>query len=230
VPVIGEFLSAATTAVEKEGGTIDKFIGDSVMAFWGAPRDQEDHAFHACKAALEIQRTLGLLDRRDGSGQAIGVRIGINTGKAIVGNIGTRSRLNYTVLGDTVNLASRLEAANKVYRTSIILGEETASCVANRAVVRELDRVAVYGREEGTRIFELISLGQEAKPAWIKLYEAALSLYRRGECAEARTLFAQVVSERGEDWPSEVLLARCEEFERDPPPKTWSGVTRMQSK
>lgn len=230
IPVIGAFLDAATTAVEEEKGTIDKFSGDSVMAFWGAPRDQDDHAFFACKAALEIARKLHLLQRSDGSGQAIGVRIGINTGVAIVGNIGTQSRLNYTVLGDTVNLASRLEAANKLYGTTVILGEEAARRVANRAILRELDRIAVLGRDQGTTIFELIALDGGAKPAWIESYEAALALYRKREWADASALFRRVVRERGEDRPSEQLSARCDSFRRNPPPAGWDGVTRMQSK
>lgn len=230
IPVIEAFLDAATTAVEDQKGTIDKFVGDSVMAFWGAPRDQDDHAFHACKAALEIEHKLSLLQSSGSPGQAIGVRIGINTGVAVVGNIGTQSRLNYTVLGDAVNLASRLEAANKLYRTNIIVGEETACRVENRVIMRELDRIVVFGRDQATAIFELIALGQGNKPAWIEIYETALFHYRRREWAYAHTLFRRVVSERGEDWPSEVLSARCDMFEKIPPPSAWDGVTTLQSK
>jgi adenylate cyclase len=124
-PLLSSYLDTVSREVSSHGGTIDKFIGDAVMAFWGAPVANPDHAVDACRAALACQRALGSLKLTDDHGQLVRVRIGINSGDMLVGNIGSEFRLNYTVIGDAVNVASRLEGANKEYGTDIIVGEET---------------------------------------------------------------------------------------------------------
>src|SRR3989442_10125853 len=141
--------------VSAHGGTIDKFIGDAVMAFWGAPAANADHAVDACRAALACQEALRQSKLADDGGRPLKVRIGINSGAVLVGNIGSEFRLNYTVIGDAVNVASRLEGVNKQYGTQIIIGEETRRLAGDRIRVRELDRLAVYGRAAGLQIYEL---------------------------------------------------------------------------
>lgn len=142
VPVLAEYLEAVSTAVLNHCGTIDKFLGDGVMAFWGAPVPSEGHAADACAAALECQTLLSLqraAAERCG-GTALRMRIGINTGRMLVGNIGSSERLNYTVIGDPVNIASRLEPLGKIYCVEIVIGEETRIAAGDAIIVRRLDR------------------------------------------------------------------------------------------
>ena len=162
--------------VSAHDGTIDKFIGDAVMAFWGAPATNADHAIDACRAALACQLALRATGQADDSGDPLKVRIGINSGEMLVGNIGSEFRLNYTVIGDAVNIASRLEAANKEYGTDIIIGEQTRSLAGDRIQARELDRLMVYGRIGGLAIYELLAVVEPGSkpPSWVALYDSAL--------------------------------------------------------
>src|SRR5260221_10283830 len=173
---------------------IDKFIGDAVMAFWGAPAANADHAVDACRAALACQRALQASGLTDDSGRPLKVRIGINSGDMIVGNIGSEFRLNYTVIGDAVNVASRLEGANKEYGTDIIIGEETRDLAGERIQVRELDRLMVYGRAGGTAIYELLGMAEHGAllPAWVGLYQSGLAAYRARHFADAVNFFHKV--------------------------------------
>ena len=147
--------------IQGQGGTIDKFIGDAVMAFWGAPAANPDHAVDCCRAALECQRAMDEAGLVDDKGEPVRIRIGINSGDMLVGNIGSEVRLNYTVIGDAVNIASRLEGTNKAYGSTIIIGPETRRLAGDRIVVRELDRLAVYGRAGGLQIYELLAMADE---------------------------------------------------------------------
>jgi adenylate cyclase len=175
IPFLGEFLSEMSDEIREGGGTIDKYIGDAIMAFWGAPAPNGDHALSACRTALACQRRLETL--RNGSladGLVFRARIGINTGNVLVGNVGSRDRLNYTAIGDPVNVAARLEPLNKRYGTEILIGEDTYLKAKDHIVARRLDRVAVYGKSEGVDIFELLALASEATPEllnWVNTYE-----------------------------------------------------------
>ena len=163
VHVLGEYLEAVSTAVLNRRGTIDKFIGDGVMAFWGAPAPNERHAADACAAALECQHLLALqrAEAERSGGTPLRMRVGINTGRMLVGNIGSSERLSYTVIGDPVNVASRLEALGKIYGVDVIIGEDTRTAAGDAVIVRRLDRVAVYGRIGGLAIYELLGMAED---------------------------------------------------------------------
>jgi adenylate cyclase len=236
VPLLTEYLEAVSTAVLDHRGTIDKFIGDGVMAFWGAPVPNERHAIDACTAALECQHLLALqrsaAERREGT--PLRMRVGINTGRMLVGNIGSNERLSYTVIGDPVNVASRLEPLGKLYGADIVIGEDTRMAAGDAIIVRRLDRVAVYGRVGGLAIYELLGMAEGADPEtpeWVQTYEAGLAAYEGRRWSEAVRLFeATAVSRGGVDRPSEVLLERCRACLADPPPDDWMPVSVLEAK
>src|SRR5829696_3355320 len=219
VPVLSSYLDLASAAIAAENGTIDKFIGDAVMAFWGAPRPDPEQALHACRAALAIASSVDRIALPPGLGHELRVRIGIESGPAVVGNIGSSTRLNYTALGDTVNLASRLEGVNKIYGTTIIIGHATRAAAGDHIAVRELDTVAVYGRSEGVRIYELIGLqtGSDVVPGWVAAYEEALSLYRAGRFEVALEKLDVVEGLHPDDGPTQRLATRCRALLAEPP-------------
>ena len=232
IPLLSSYLDTMSREVNNHGGTIDKFIGDAVMAFWGAPAVNAHHAVDACRAALACQRSLRASGLVDDGGRPLKVRIGINSGNMLVGNIGSEFRLNYTVIGDAVNVASRLEGANKEYGTEIIIGEETRRLAGDRVQVRELDRLMVYGRSIGLAIYELLDVvgGGTELPPWVALYERGLAAYRAQDFAGAMELFRQVLAERPADQPARLLLARCSEFLAAPPGKDWEATNAMKVK
>lgn len=226
VPIVGQFLELASQAVEAEGGTVDKYIGDAIMAFWGAPSLDPDQGLHACRAALAIQA--GMAEAR-ARGEPLGelrVRIGLATGPAIVGNVGSTRRLNYTALGDTVNLASRLEGVNKVYGTAILLADATRAAAGAAVRTREIDTVAVYGRSGGVRLFELTGVGSDPPVSGHDAYAQALALYRAGSFAAATESLAATDPD---DAPARWLAARCRALATDPPP-SWEPVTHLDMK
>src|SRR3954454_20962281 len=162
IPLLSCYFDSVSMQIQHQGGTIDKFIGDAVMAFWGAPAPNPDHAVDCCRTALACRRAVAAAGLTDDHGQPIRIRIGVNSGEMLVGNIGSEVRLNYTVIGDAVNIASRLESTNKVYGSTIIIGPETRRLAGKSIVVRELDRLAVYGRAGGLQIYELLAMADEA--------------------------------------------------------------------
>jgi adenylate cyclase len=232
IPLLSRYLDTVSREVSDHGGTIDKFIGDAVMAFWGAPAANPDHAVDACRAALACHRALRQSGFVDDHGRPIKVRIGINSGDMLVGNIGSEFRLNYTVIGDAVNVASRLEGANKEYGTEVIIGEETRRLAGDRIHVRELDRLVVYGRAGGLAIYELLGIAENGAdaPRWAALYESALAAYRAQDFARAMSLFQQVLAAKGSDHPAEIMLERCRGFLRSPPGKDWEATNAMKVK
>jgi adenylate cyclase len=161
IPLLSRYFDLISAEVQAHGGTIDKFIGDAVMAFWGAPASNPHHAIDCCRAALSCQRAMRHGGLVDDLGQTIRIRIGINSGEMLVGNIGSEVRLNYTVIGDAVNIASRLEGANKIYGSEIIIGPETRQLAGEAISVRELDEITVKGRTAGLKIYELLGMSGE---------------------------------------------------------------------
>jgi adenylate cyclase len=232
IPLLSRYLDTVSREVTGHSGTIDKFIGDAVMAFWGAPTANPNHAVDACRAALACQSALLQSGLVDDHGRPVKVRIGINSGDMLVGNIGSEFRLNYTVIGDAVNVASRLEGANKEYGTEIIIGEETRRLAGDRIHVRELDRLVVYGRAGGLAIYELLGVAADGTepPCWAVLYKSAVTAYRAQDFARATSLFHQVLAANGSDRPSQIMLERCREFLQSPPGEDWEAANAMKRK
>jgi adenylate cyclase len=232
IPLLSSYLDTMSREVNSHGGTIDKFIGDAVMAFWGAPAANADHAVDACRAALACQRALRASGLTDDSGRPLRVRVGVNSGDMLVGNIGSEFRLNYTVIGDAVNVASRLEGANKEYDTEIIIGEETRRLAGDRVHVRELDRLMVYGRTGGIAIYELLDLAEHGArpPDWVAVYDLGLAAYRRRDFAAAATFFQRVLDARAADQPARMMLERCSQYLKSPPEEDWEATNAMKAK
>jgi adenylate cyclase len=231
IEVISGYLDVVSGTVEANGGTVDKYIGDAVMAFWGAPRLDADQARNACRAALaaiDAVRDSGITDDR---GEPLQVRIGLHSGVAVVGNIGSSRRLNYTAIGDTVNLASRLEGVNKVFGTSILISEETKAAAGEEFVTREIAEVSVLGRAEPVRIHELLGVHLTMqKPSWAVNYEEALQAFRQRKFPAAIRLANLALKERSTDGPSAWLLATCTRLHDTPLPAAWRGVVPLDSK
>ncbi len=231
IDIISRYLDVASRAVEANSGVVDKYIGDAVMALWGAPGDDEQQAFNACRAALEIVRAVtdsGVVDDR---GEPLGIRIGISSGLAVVGNIGSPRRLNYTAIGDTVNLASRLEGVNKLFKTDILISESTKAMIGDAFATREIGEIAVFGRTGGVRIFELLDgPSGSGKASWVKLYEEALEAYRGRRFGAALERLTQVLGERPSDAAARWLQAECTRLAASPPDETWDGVITLGTK
>ncbi|MEE8352141.1 MAG: adenylate/guanylate cyclase domain-containing protein [Rhodospirillales bacterium] len=231
VAFLNDYLGAMTEELAAWEGILDKYLGDGIMAFFGPPFTKENHALQACRAALSMQARLA--EMREGW-RAQGLppletRIGLATGDVIVGNIGSEQSQNYTCIGDTVNLSSRLEAVNKFYGTRIIISGDTLELAGDGVCVRELDRIQVKGREEGTRIFELVGYSGEVMDDVLKKigqYEKALALYGDGDFAAAADAFE---ANAKDDTASRTMAERCRTFVDDPP-GSWNGVFAMESK
>ncbi|MDL2228975.1 hypothetical protein LJC14_01865 [Treponema sp. OttesenSCG-928-L16] len=216
-------------------GTVDKYIGDSVMAFWGAPVLDENHAEQACRSAVLIQQDLRTTFHRwENQGKIpFYTRIGIHTGEVIVGNMGYNERLNYTVIGDSVNLASRLEGVNKLYGTKIIVSQDTWNQCSDKFEFRRLDRVSVVGRKEGIDIYELYSEKNDIEKPLRKLfnyYETGLAYYFDKKWDEALKYFSAVLKYRPVDGPSKIMRDRCLNFKKNPPAEGWTGIYAISSK
>ncbi|MGE8943366.1 CHASE2 domain-containing protein [Leptospira interrogans] len=228
VNLINVYLTAMTDVIEGHGGFVDKFIGDGIVAVFGAPLDDEAHAKNAVCAALACEMALKQLNQE--LPFVLRQRIGLNTGEVLVGNLGSRRRFNYTVMGDAVNLASRLEGANKFYGTAIIASEHTASAASNGIIWRELDTIRVVGRGAPVTIFEPLAIAGEAMPGLVdkvRLYDGALTLWRGGDFDGVCTVLKAASPD---DVPAQHLLRRAETFRSHPLPADWDAVTTLDGK
>ncbi len=234
VELLAEYLGEMSRIIAEENGTVDKYIGDAVMAFWGAPQAVPDHAERAATAALRCQARLVELEKKwIAEGRPVfRARIGLNTGEIIVGNMGSAERLNYTVIGDAVNLASRLEGINKYYGTRIMVGEATQVLIADKFVTRLLDFVAVKGKNEAVKIYELV--GEKGKVSdtildFIRQFEGAVESYRKQNWDAAEAALRNALKLK-DDEACHLFLARIAEYREDPPGANWSGEYVMKTK
>ncbi len=229
------YLGALGNAIMRNRGTVDKYIGDAIMALWNAPGDVADHEVQACLAALECQGILAEMRRKGGRASTGGVlsvftkrtRMGIHSGEVIVGNMGSEERLSYTAVGDSVNLASRLEGLNKFYGTTIIVSETTYAAAKKAVTARLVDRVAVKGRSGGIEIYELMGRRDRItldEGRFIELATKGVRRYLDGDFAGAIALAREALGIRQDDPALRIILQRCEDYLRVPPPKDWKGV------
>jgi adenylate cyclase len=235
------YLSDMTKIVFDTQGTLDKYIGDAVMAFWGAPFEEPDHAANACNASLAMMKTVHAMQKQweAGGKPKLDIGIGLNSGPASVGNMGSALRYGYTALGDTVNLSSRLEGLNKEYGTHILVNESTYATVQNAGFLfRELDIIRVKGKLQPVTIYELVGklseLEQESNYNDLKQrlqdFAAARQLYRKRDWEQAQHAFQEILDRTPDDGPSRMYWKRCQEYLFDEPPIGWDGVFTMTHK
>lgn len=213
IDLLSEYFGVLSKIILNSQGTIDKYIGDSIMAFWNAPLDIAEHARVACKCALECKAAVFKLNQKlkgEGKPELI-TRIGINTGKAFVGNIGTAERINYTVIGDVVNTAQRLEQSGKEYHVPIIISDQVVEKIGGQFLIRPLDFVAMKGRKEKMVIYELIAEKSKASPEEVELstsFTEAYALFMRGELEKSKALFQKIREKFPEDYLTQFYLGR----------------------
>ena len=228
VTVINEYLTAMTALVRDNNGLLDKYVGDGLMSIYGAPVPSHDHGFQACQTALRMIEVAKKLEERwvERGLPALRIRIGINTGSMVIGNMGSDFHFDYTVMGDEVIIAARLEQANKIYGTAIIVGERTRALTSDRLATRELDLIHLKGRQEPVRIFELLpsQFLVSERSEFVKLFESGLEAYRAKRWAKAIDLFEKSLRLVPGDPPSSLFIQRCQEFSERPPPQNWNGA------
>jgi adenylate cyclase len=236
VSVLNEYLSAMTDIILKYEGYLDKYEGDAVVSVFGIPVEQNDHAVRACNAALDMWKELVIrrqIWKREGK-PAFEARIGINSGPMIAGNIGGKNRFDYTAIGDSVNLASRLEGANKMYGTSIIISEDTFHLVHNKFWCRELDSIRVKGKTKPVRIYELIGRKTDeidpVRSSSLEYFLKGLEIYRNRDWIHAYDMFQKALTLSPQDGPSQEFIRRCKIFIENPRPADWDGVFELRDK
>ena len=225
--ILNRCLSAVTPIVVHHGGTVDKFIGDCIMAFWGAPLADPDHALNACRAAEAMQQAVAVLrEEFERAGRPpVRMRIGINSGTAVVGNMGSADLFDYTAIGDDVNLAARLEGVNKLYGSDVLLAETTAAAVHDRIPLRRVDRVRVKGRHQAVEIYTFLH-----HPEVEKLNEDAIQAYRERRWDDAESRWRQILDAVPGDPIAVAYLERIAVYRQAPPPDNWDGAYALESK
>jgi adenylate cyclase len=236
VKLLNEYLTEMTDTVLAHDGIIDKYEGDAIMAEFGVPVAYDNHAFMACKTAVEMQKKLvKLREKWKNEGRPeLRARIGINTGEVIVGNMGSRDVFDYTVMGDAVNLGSRLEGANKFYGTYIMISEFTYNYIKDDFYTRELDLIKVKGKDEPIRVFQLITSKKDKVSEnflnMLEIYKTGLQHYKVQEWNEAVDCFEECLKIVPDDSPSVEYRSRCIEYKFNSPGPDWDGITVMQEK
>lgn len=233
VLLLNEYLSAMSDIIHEFDGTVDKYEGDAIIAFWGAPIIAENHAELCVRATVMMQRRLVVMRdnwRKQGKDE-LNVRMGINTGPMVVGNMGSRERMDYTMMGDSVNLAARLEGVNKYYGTYILVSEFTHSHIKNLFLCRELDMVRVQGKKDAIRLFEVVETMEdsaESQRMFVQAFTHALKTFRDMNFAKATELFSYCDRlKRGGDGACKLYLKRCAELIESPPAPDWDRVYDM---
>jgi len=235
VELLNEFLTEMTGVILDYEGTVDKFEGDAIIAFFGAPNTLEDHALRACKACIDMQKKLVELRAKWKAEDRpqLRMRIGLNTGSAVVGNMGSQNRMDYTMMGDSVNTAARLESVNKIYGTYSIISESTYIPAKDEIFARELDCVNVVGKGEPVGIYEVLGYPGEIDDklrSVVGRYAEGLRAYRNQNWDEAISHFSAALSVDPHDGPSQTMLKRCGDFKARPPGKDWDRAFTMTTK
>jgi adenylate cyclase len=226
--LLNRYLTEMNQIIFRHGGTIDKFIGDGIMAFWNAPLEDPAHATHAVQAAVEMQAAMNSLRAQLAAENLppIRMRIGVHTGVALVGNMGSAiGRLSYTAIGDAVNLASRLEGANKAYGTEILLSADTAKKLDGSLLLRRVDLVRVKGKHQAVEVLTPCAIANLVASS-----DAALLAYRQGNWDASRTLWQSVLDSAPEDGLARIYLNRIARFREEPPPADWDGSAELENK
>jgi adenylate cyclase len=230
ITILSEYFNEMTEQIFNHEGLLKEYVGDEIMAIFGAPLEQEDHAKRACLTALDMQNRLLKMQQiwLDMDRPALKARAGVNTGVMLVGNVGSKYRFSYGALGDPVNLGSRLEGLNKIYGTDILIGEETARLVKDSFLLREIDYVRVKGKEKPVRVYELLgnkdfSLPSEKEEAF-QIYSAGLEAYRSRRWKDAIDLFERGQKFYSDDKTFEVMAQRSRLCQKTPPGDEWDGV------
>lgn len=235
IGILNEYLGRMTDLVFKESGTLDKYEGDAVMAVFGVPLDDAEHAHHACRTALHMQQALGELNRGwEARGlEKLRARIGVNSGKVIAGNIGSKLHMDYTVIGDAVNLASRLEGLNKFFGTSVLISQATLKCLPAGFETRELGKIMVKGKKTSTTVYQLITeADRQALRGCESLrarYAAGLAEFYVGRFNEAASIFAELEKTHN-DSAAAFMLTQTRFLQANPPAPGWSGAIEMHAK
>jgi adenylate cyclase len=234
VGLLHSYLNPMTEIVFQHNGTMDKYIGDAIMAIYGAPIVLPDHANRACDTALDmISHLTQLWEGWRAKGlPELKIGIGINSGTMTVGNMGSERLFDYTVIGDNVNLASRLEGLNKYYGTAILISEATQKLLKNSFILREIDRVRVKGKKAPVSLFELRGQGQPQgqEAELLQTFQAGLAAFRQGQLDAARKFFSECLKLDGNDGPCKLLLSRIATLSQEPLPPDWDGVTTLTEK
>jgi adenylate cyclase len=232
---LNEYLGCFSSVIIRNEGTVDKYIGDAVMAYWNAPRDCDDYAFKACKTAIQGLQKLSFLQQKWArlNKPIFNARVGINTGDVVLGNIGTQEHLNYTVIGDNVNLASRLEGLNKVYNTTIMISDVTLKACGSRLITRPIDLVGVKGKDKKIIVHELLGIAGEASESTIKFctdFKTAFAAYVKKDWSVGLILFQKLASENPDDKLSQIYVDRCRDYQQNPPDASWDGGYQFHEK
>jgi adenylate cyclase len=242
VQLLNEYLSAMSDVVLELRGTIDKFEGDAIISFFGAPVPFTDHPMRACTAAVRMKKIEKELNtaflRRSLTPTPLATRIGINTGEMVVGNMGTATRMDYTIMGNAVNLAARLEGVNKQYGTWILTSQytiegELAEEATAALVTRQLDRVRVVGINEPVRLYEVLDIAGEAPAETTQLaaeFHSGLAHFEHRQWSDAARIFSRILEAFPEDGPGRTYAARCDTFMKEEPQKDWDGVFNLTQK
>lgn len=235
VELLNEFLTEMTDIILDHEGTVDKFEGDAVIALFGAPNELENHAATACRACIEMQKRLAELrvDWKEIGKPELFMRIGLCSGQAVVGNMGSKNRMDYTMMGDTVNTAARLEGVNKLYGSYTLISETTHSLAGGSVLTREIDSINVVGKQEPVTIYQPIGypeFNDEKVLKAVDYYHKGLYTYRKRDWSRAIKFFEATSKLMQNDGPSKTMLARCHEYKVNPPVKDWNGAFTMKTK
>lgn len=240
MPALSEYFEVMEKEISAHAGTVDKYIGDAIMALWNAPLVDADHPIHACQAALACLRAEKYLNSEQGTSplRPLHTRIGLHTGTVVVGNVGSQSRLQYTALGAAVNFASRLESLNKIYGTRILVSEAVANRAKSEFLLREIDVVVPFGTSTPSRIYELVcekegtdgAIVSDAKKDEITSWMTCYSLYKSGAWRDALAAFEKHKEIETNRVLVNTFIDRCTSFVAQPPASDWDGVFRFEKK